>query len=148
MINFDHISWFFHSFLITFGENVSFFDPPWSPSISAPLVVKKCPKLYIYNIGMPGHCVSHTTVGRHRKNVTQQNAPKKCQKSTPIKTSKIPVHKGENESIFFSQISPVNLPDCNKQSATKNLKNKQTEGRTRVLIYNYPVNLPDILNKI
>jgi len=51
----------FKWFLINF---VSFFDPflgflggyP-SPSISAPLVVKKCPKLYIYNIGVA--CPSH-----------------------------------------------------------------------------------------
>jgi len=47
--NFDQILVFFDTF---FGSFLGFLGGYPSPSISAPLVVKKCLKLYIYNIGV------------------------------------------------------------------------------------------------
>ena len=45
-------------FWVIFGSFLGFLGGYPSPSISAPLVVKKCPKLYIYNI-RGGHPWSH-----------------------------------------------------------------------------------------
>jgi len=48
-LNFSQFLVIFNPFL---GSFLGFLGGYPSPSISAPLVVKKCPKLYIYNIGV------------------------------------------------------------------------------------------------
>jgi len=119
----------FHLKLIKFvtflGSFLGFLGGYPSPSISAPLVVKKCPKLYIYNIGgtPPLWHTTTTTIGLLS---TQTSKRLKCTnakntggrtrvlKNTTLwilpdiwnnkinKTQKqhIPVQRGENESTY------------------------------------------------
>jgi len=107
-----------------FGQ---FLTPPHSPSISAPLVVKKCPKLYIHIYRgswlTPRHYVS-TMV---RKG-TQNCGPSKCTKNWCFQMwSK--TQRGEREYKKLNY--PVNLPDMNFKPRRGYIF---TEGRTRVTI--------------
>jgi len=93
-VNFDQKVVIFHSFL---GSFLGFLGGYPSPSISAPLVVKKCPKLYIYNIGgqpplwyntcPPGPWLNRQTL--------------KWSKMGLLKNTLISVQRGENESYKY-----------------------------------------------
>jgi len=103
------------------------------------LVVKKCPKLYIYIIGdgdtSPDHCVIwcgrkvHSKLGVYKMH---KNDPFKNDQFLTSKTV-IPVHRGENEKFNYYS-SPVNLPDMliPPETRKKTQTNKNIEGRTRV----------------
>jgi len=127
-MNFDQFLVIFDTFL---GSFLGFLGGYPSPSISAPLVVKKCPKLYIYNIGYPPtYDIPHIYHGAPFSESTQnaQNAKMhkltnlKCKiiKCTKMKHHKIhktgiPVQRGENEnlqnydSMWISPTSELNI---------------------------------------
>jgi len=123
--NFDQFLVIFHPFL---GSFLGFLGGYPSPSISAPLVVKKCPKLYIYNIGGQPPLWYYTPHQQALINWNAQNA----QNCGYHEIEWFRFHRGENESI--KNWYPVNLPDIwIKHSQPINTANILTEGRTRVL---------------
>jgi len=145
-INFDQFLMIFHPFL---GSFLGFLGGYPSPSISAPLVVKKCLKLYIYNIGPWATMSYHHTTSRPIKMITRP----KCTKTTPLKNdpsllkNRISVHKGRTriDTNLPCVISPTRIQTKNR---TQTVKLRFREGRTRVWIYSSsPVNLPVIWNK-
>ena len=96
-VNFDQ---FFINFITFLGSFLGFLGGYPSPSISAPLVVKKCPKLYIYNIGygIPAHnrplCYSWYA------------------KAPMVKLTKCIVVKNvKGRTRVDEKVYPVNLPD-------------------------------------
>jgi len=162
---FDH---FFDLKLIIFRH---FFDPflgflggyP-SPSISAPLVVKKCPKLYIYNIGVAINQPSPSPVFIVKPHKWPKMHPLKSTKGrTRIDTKWYPVNlpdilklnknirtktgfrfiRGERELVFTSPLLWIS-PTCNWLNTCNNIIFRFREGRMRVITnISSPVNLPD-----
>jgi len=129
--HFSQILIIFHHF---FGSFLGFLGGYPSPSISAPLVVKKCLKLYIYNIGVLTPCYNITISHGHRLN---WQTPKWL-KMHPLKMTpsfiknRFRFIRGERELL----LRPVYSPRQTKWQNINNTATKtKTEGRTRVYYY-------------
>jgi len=165
-LHFDQILVFFWPF---FDPFLGFLGGYPSPSISAPLVVKKCPKLYIYNIGWGGHrhpnpsSLCHTTkapmakatisIGakntKGERELTKKrllcNLPDmlKLKQNNPRKN--IPVQRGENESWKITNLpceSPRQLNEKTQNTNTTHRINQR--GEREYTKYLLSCELPDI----
>ena len=168
VINFDQILVIFHPFLGSFLVILGGYP---SPSISALLVVKKCPKLYIYNIGVGWyhqpwpHILCHdatwpmakvpilgtlkNTDGRTRVTVfTLLWILPDMKYLTKINHAKLLFRFREGRTrVNYTKLPCESPRHFNNLTIGNKLNLRFREGRTKYLCKFYPVNLPDMKRK-